>query len=129
MRVVTYKLRMPKTGFDKFFAGQMSKRSFAKKYASARTQIDAVDRIIRTLDDARVQLGVTKAQLARGISAKPEIVRRLFTSKAPNPTLSTILKVAAALGYRLQLVPTKPLRRAPPNQRSARVKARPSKRR
>jgi hypothetical protein len=104
---VTYKLRMPKTGFDKFFAGQMSKRSCAKNYTSARAQIDAVDRIIRALDDARVDLGFTKAQLAHRLSAKPEIVRRLFTSKAPNPTLSTILKVAAALGYKRQLVPTK----------------------
>jgi DNA-binding phage protein len=120
---------MPKTGFDKFFAGQMSKRSFAKKYASAREQIDAVDRIIRALDEVRVEHGVTKAQLARRISAKPEILRRLFTSKAPNPTLSTILRVAAALGYKMQLVPTKPLRSSPPNQRSARRKARPSKRR
>ena len=83
MPIVTYKLHMPKTGFDKFFATQMRKPSFAKKYASARAQVDAVDRI----------------------------VRRLFTAKAPNPTLSTILKVAAALGYKMQLVPAKPSRK------------------
>jgi DNA-binding phage protein len=102
---------MPTTGFDKFFAAQMRKPSFAKKHTNARAQIDAVDRIVRALDDARIDLGVTKAELARRISAKPEIVRRLFTSKAPNPTLSTILKVAAALGYKMQLVPAKPSRK------------------
>lgn len=110
-RVVTYKLHMPKTGFDKFFAAQMRKPSFAKRYTSARAQVDAVDRIVRALDDARIDLGVTKAELARRISAKPEIVRRLFTAKAPNPTLATILKVAAALGYKMQLVPAKPSRK------------------
>jgi hypothetical protein len=36
-------------------------------------------------------------------SAKPEIVGRLFTSKTPNPTLSTVVKLAEALGLKLQL--------------------------
>jgi DNA-binding phage protein len=102
---------MPKTGFDKYFAAQMRKPSFAKKYTSTRAQIAAVDRIVRALDDARIELGVTKAALARRISAKPEIVRRLFTLRAPNPTLSTILRVATALGYKMQLVPAKPSRK------------------
>src|SRR5258708_40084721 len=105
-----YMLRMSQTGFDRFVDEQMRTPSFAKRYSKARAQVDAVDRIVRALDDARVDLGVSKAELARRIAARPEIVRRLFTSKSPNPALSTILKLAAALGYRIQLVPEKPSR-------------------
>lgn len=97
--------RTTKTGFDKFFDEQMAKPSFAKDYKQARAEIDAIDQIVRALDNAREQLGLTKADLARAISAKPEIVRRLFTAEAPNPTLSTVVKVAIALGYKLELVP------------------------
>jgi len=89
-----------KTGFEKFFDQQTKKPSFAKGYRKARAELDVVDQLVRALDDARVKTGMSKAVLARLISAKPEIVRRLFTSKA-NPTLETFTKIAAALGYRL----------------------------
>jgi ribosome-binding protein aMBF1 (putative translation factor) len=92
-----------KTGFDKFFDEQMRKPSLARGYKKARAEIDVVDQLVRTLDAARIKTGMSKAELARLISAKPEIVRRLFTSKA-NPTLETVTKIAAALGYRLELV-------------------------
>ncbi len=98
--------RTRKTGFDKFLDEQMARPSFAKDYQQARAEIDAIDQIVRALDEAREQLGMSKADLARAISAKPEIVRRLFTAEAPNPTLSTVVKVAAALGYKLALVPS-----------------------
>jgi len=104
--IVTYKLHMAtrkKTGFDKFFDGQVRDPTFAKGYAKARAEVDAVDRLVRALDAARVEFGMTKAELARLISAKPEIVRRLFTSKGANPTLATVVKVASALGYTLEL--------------------------
>jgi DNA-binding phage protein len=97
-----------KTGFDKFFDAQMRDPEFARGYRKARREIDAVDRIVRALDEARIDLGMTKAQLAHAISAKPEIVRRLLTAKSPNPTLATVVKVAAALGYSVQLVAAKP---------------------
>jgi DNA-binding phage protein len=97
-----------KTGFDKFFDAQMRDPEFARGYRKARREIDAVDRIVRALDEARIDLGMTKAQLAQAISAKPEIVRRLLTAKSPNPTLATVVKVAAALGYTVELVAAKP---------------------
>ena len=36
--------------------------------------------------------------------ARPEVVRRLFTQKSPNPTVSTLVRLAAALGYHVELV-------------------------
>lgn len=50
-------------------------------------------------------MGLTKADLARRIDAKPEIVRRLLTEAGSNPTMTTVLKVAAAVGCHLELVP------------------------
>ncbi len=96
--------RYTKTGFDKFFDEQMASPSFAKAYGESRAEIDAVDQLVRRLDEARLELGVSKAELARAISAKPEIVRRLFTAESPNPTLGTVVRLANALGYTLELV-------------------------
>lgn len=103
--------RSRKTGFDTFFDEQMASPSVAKEYGEARAEIDAIDRIVRALDRARSKSSLSKADLARAISAKPEIVRRLFTTSAPNPTLSTVIKLARALGYDLALVPATRARR------------------
>ena len=97
-----------KTGFDKFFDAEMRDPKFAREYARARREIETVDRIVQALDAARIEVGMSKAELARLISAKPEIVRRLLTAKSPNPTLSTVVKIATALGYTIQLVAAKP---------------------
>ncbi|MBK6691780.1 MAG: helix-turn-helix transcriptional regulator [Myxococcales bacterium] len=81
----------------------MTSASFAKSYAAARAEIDAIDEMVRALDAAREKAGLTKAQLAAAIDTRPEVIRRLFTTKSPNPTLSTILRVAAAVGCRIEL--------------------------
>ncbi len=66
--------------------------------------IDATDALVRALDTAREQARLSKADLARLIETKPEFVRRLFTAEDPNPTIETVLCVATALGYHLELV-------------------------
>jgi ribosome-binding protein aMBF1 (putative translation factor) len=96
--------RRNKTGFDKFFGGRMKSPSFAKSYAEARAEVDVIDQLVRVLDAARERSGLSKADLAAAIEARPEVVRRLFTQKNPNPTLSTLIRLAAALGYRVELV-------------------------
>ena len=94
-----------KTGFDKFFDAKMESAEFAAGYKKAKRGIDTVDRIIRALDSARLDLGMSKAELARRISAKPEIVRRLLTGEGANPTMATVVKLAGALSLRVELVP------------------------
>jgi ribosome-binding protein aMBF1 (putative translation factor) len=96
--------RTKKTGFDKFLDEQMKSPSFAKSYAEARAEVNAIDEMVRALDAAREKSGLSKADLAEAIEARPEVVRRLFTQKNPNPTLSTLIRLAAALGYRVELV-------------------------
>ena len=102
-----------KTGFDKFFDEQMKSPSFAKNYAEARAEVDAIDNMVRALDAAREKSGLTKAELATAIDARPEVVRRLFTAQRPNPTLSTIIRLAAAVGYRIELVRETKRKKAP----------------
>ena len=94
-----------RTGFDAYFQTRMKDPDFATAYTTARSEIREVDRLVRFLDYIRVAADIPKAELARRIRATPEIVRRLFTSKAPNPTLTTMVKLADALGLRLELVP------------------------
>lgn len=94
-----------KTGFDRYFDERTKDPTFAAEYTQARAEIDAIDTLIRALDRARQQSGLTKADVARRIRAKPEIVRRLLTDAGGNPTMSTVIQVASALGCHLELVP------------------------
>jgi DNA-binding phage protein len=113
--------RSTKTGFDRYFDKRMKDPTFAAEYTQARAEIDAIDGLIRALDQARQLSGLTKADLARRIHSKPEIVRRLLTDAGGNPTMSTVLKVASALGYHLELVPNSSRRAV---HRSAAARAR-----
>ncbi len=94
-----------KTGFDKFLDEKLRESDFRSEYEAARAEIAATDALIRALEGARAVRGLSKAELARRIAVKPEIVRRLLTDAGGNPTVSTVLKVATALGYHLELVP------------------------
>jgi DNA-binding phage protein len=96
-----------KTAFDRYLDERLKDKEFAREYAEARAEITTIDQIIRLLDTARKELNLSKAELARRIGAKPEIVRRLLTAEDPTPTIATVVKIAAALNLRLDLVPKK----------------------
>ena len=96
--------RKQQTGFDRYFEQRMQSPTFAAEYREARAEIDATDKLIRALDAARERAGMTKADLARQINSKPEVIRRLLTVADGNPTMDTVLKIATALGCHLELV-------------------------
>jgi len=98
-------VRRPNTSFDKYFAAQMKDAEFKREYESARREIDSVDAFVRALDARREATGITKAELAKRVGMKPEVVRRLFTASEPNPTLDTVVRLAVALGCNLGLEP------------------------
>jgi DNA-binding phage protein len=91
----------------------MKAPTFVSHYEDAAAEIDATDKLVQALDSVRIANGMSKAELARRISAKPAIVRRLFTSRSANPTMSTVIAVTKALGFHLTLVPN----RKPPTRR------------
>jgi ribosome-binding protein aMBF1 (putative translation factor) len=111
--------RHTRTGFDKFFDGQIKSPTLAKSYVEARTEVDAIDKLVHALDAAREASGLTKADLAVALETRPEVVRRLFTTKHPNPTLSTLIRLAATLGYRVELVRNAAPRRVAKRRRVA----------
>ncbi len=80
-----------------YFARRHRDPDYAAEVQRERFRIDAIDRIVRTLDEARQEQGLSKAELARRTGRRAEILRRLFTAEQPNPTLETVVEVAAAL--------------------------------
>lgn len=110
--------RPRKTGFDRYFERRMDDPGFAEAYAEARARIDAIDRVIRSLDAAREELGISKAELARRIGVRPESMRRLFSAPSPNPTLDTVVAVARALHLTVRVEP-EPLAAKPHRRRAA----------
>lgn len=83
---------------------------FAAESKRQRRAIGAIDSIIRKLDELRVDLGLSKAELARMIDKNPASVRRLLTAAA-NPELGTLVAMADALDADVVLVPRKKARR------------------
>src|SRR5512145_3080723 len=105
-----------KTGFDGFLDEKLRDPGFREEFEVARAEIAATDALIRALEGARAGRGLSKAELAQRIAVKPEIVRRLLTDAGGNPTVSTVLKVATALDYHLELVPNRGRRAAPASE-------------
>ena len=91
-----------KTGFDQYVRARMRDHKFASAYRDARLEIDAVDSLMQQLDAARKRARLSKADLARRVSAPQESVRRLLTAKRTNPTLQTVVRLARAVGLRVR---------------------------
>jgi DNA-binding phage protein len=78
---------------------------FLRAYLTESLRVETIDRLVNDLDDAREELGLSKAELARAISAEPAVIRRLLSPGHRNPTIGTLAEVAAALGLKVALVP------------------------
>jgi len=98
----------PRTGAERYIAERLMDRDFATAYEDARRRIDDVDGIVRSLEDQRIALGLSKAELARRVGVRPEAVRRLLSGHHANPTLSTVVSLASALGLDIVAVPADP---------------------
>lgn len=78
---------------------------FVRAYVTESLRVETIDRLVNDLDEARTALGLSKAELARAISAEPAVIRRLLSPGHRNPTIGTVAEVAAALGLKVALVP------------------------
>lgn len=74
-------------------------------YERAAREVAQTDALIRQLDSLRVDLGISKAELARRVNRNASSVRRLFTSSQVRPELPLIVALADALGAELRVVP------------------------
>lgn len=83
----------------------MKDPEFREAYEQAIKEIEQTDQVIRTLDTLRVDLGMSKAELARRINRNASSIRRLFTAGQVRPELPLVAAIAAALGAELRVVP------------------------
>lgn len=102
---------MASTSFDRRFDRWMQDPEFAESYRLNRARIDAIDALMRTLDDERARQKITKADLARRIEAEPAAVRRLFTWSRPNPQIGRLVDIAHELGLEITIKKRKRSRR------------------
>lgn len=68
-------------------------------------RIRMIDDLINQLDELRSLNSIEKVAIARGLQQQPASIRRFFTRKAPNPTISSVVDIAIMLGQRVTLAP------------------------
>ena len=72
--------------------------------AAFRRQIDMVNELMWAIDDRRIELGMSKAELARRVDRDASSIRRLFTTGG-NPEITFVAALAEAVGLRVVAVP------------------------
>lgn len=93
---------------DRRRAERLRDPEYREAYEQASHEIAQTDQVIRTLDALRVEMGVSKAELARRINRNPSSIRRLFTAQQARPELALVAAIADALGAEVRVVPTTP---------------------
>ncbi len=86
------------TRAERYIAKQKQVPAFRRAHTDATRRIRQVDDLVRALDEAREEQGMTKAELARRAGVAPEAVRRMFSASGVNPTATTLVALADALG-------------------------------
>lgn len=91
------------TAYEQYRAKRLADPEFKSIYGQKRAEIDAIDTLLSHVEERREQLGLTKADLARLIGARPESVRRLLSARSSNPTLFTVMRLASVLGMEVEI--------------------------
>jgi ribosome-binding protein aMBF1 (putative translation factor) len=86
-------------------AQKMDDPEFRAAYDRATREVAQTDAVIRALDALRIDLGMSKAELARRVNRNASSVRRLFSAGQARPELPLIVALADALGAELRVVP------------------------
>lgn len=89
---------------DRRLARRLEDPEFRAEFEREKRRIDAVDSIVNKLDELRVEHGLSKAALARGVEKNPAVIRRLLTASG-NPELGTVVALADALDADVVVVP------------------------
>lgn len=83
---------------------RMDDPEFRVAYERSLREIEQTDQVIRALDELRVDLGMSKAELARRINRNASSIRRLFTASSARPELPLVAAIADALGAEVKVV-------------------------
>jgi transcriptional regulator with XRE-family HTH domain len=107
------------TAYEQYRAERLADPEFKALYEQKRAEIDAIDTILSHIEERREKLGLTKADLARLVGARPESVRRLLSARSSNPTLFTVMKLASVLGMEIDIKMTVSAKKLGPEVRQA----------
>ncbi|MGH2843052.1 MAG: helix-turn-helix domain-containing protein, partial [Solirubrobacteraceae bacterium] len=91
--------------YDRYRDELLRDQDLRAHYERTAAAIAQTDEIIRALDEMRVEMGVSKAELARRIDRNASSIRRLFTAGRAKPEFPLVVDIASALGLKLTLVP------------------------
>lgn len=94
--------------FDEYLEKRLAEPDFGALYDVYKSEIDTIDGILAAMEERRVALGLSKADLACLIGKQPASVRRIFSGASSNPTLATVLEMSAALGMTVTVKATAP---------------------
>jgi ribosome-binding protein aMBF1 (putative translation factor) len=83
---------------------RMRDPEFRTEYERARSEIEQIDAVVRSLDELRESTGTSKTDLARRIGRNPSSIRRLFTATS-NPELRLVVQIANDLDADIIVVP------------------------
>lgn len=98
---------MSRAGFhERRMAERMRDPEFRSEYERARSEIDLIDSVVRSLNELRERKGTSKTDLARRIGRNPSSIRRLFTAQS-NPELRLVVQIANDLDADIVVVPRK----------------------
>jgi len=86
-----------------FFEARLADPAVRAEYEAERARIDFIDSFMRSIEDRRAELGLTKADLARRCGLNPASVRKLLTTSGQNPTLGTLFALGQAMGVRVKI--------------------------
>ena len=107
------------TAYEQYRARRLTNPEFKALYEQKRAEIDAIDTILSHIEERREELGLSKADLARLVGARPESVRRLLSTRSSNPTLFTVMRLASALGMEIDIKATVSAQELGPEVRKA----------
>jgi ribosome-binding protein aMBF1 (putative translation factor) len=99
-------------------ARRLQDPEYRQAFERASRELAQTDALIRELDSLRVDLGISKAELARRVDRNASSVRRLFTASQARPELPLIVALADALGAEVRVVPRAPEAQPPAPGRS-----------
>ncbi len=89
--------------FEKFKARALATPGVRDEYDNLAEEFELLDEILK----ARMEAGLTQAELAERIGTTQSAVARMETALANgrthSPTIATLRRYAAALGYRVQV--------------------------
>jgi transcriptional regulator with XRE-family HTH domain len=102
--------------FDKFKARALARPGVRHAYDNLSEEFDLLDEILK----ARTNAGITQEELAERIGTTQSAVARMETAIGKHsPTVATLRRYAAALGYRVQVRFVKEKNKSTGSQRPA----------